>query len=160
MDDFKDTIADHNARAARYYAGVNPIIETMSPEQASAALDAWKAGLRGVDLASAMTGLFQVPEIDFAEAFGLAVVTRALEIAGEYDDVLRPDPQGEERVPMGEFEEAKLFYIPARHTYRVELGDLFEEFRAGWEPRFGIDAADGQMAEEVLDRLLAAAAAR
>lgn len=160
MDETKDSIADHNARTARYYKTVAPIIEAMSPEQASAALASWKAGVRGGDLGSAMTDLFQVPDIELPEAFGAAVVSRALEIAGEYDAVLRPDPQNEERVLMGEFDEAKLYYVPARHTYRVELGDLFEEFRAGWEPIFGIDVADAQVAEEILDRLLAAAASR
>ncbi|MNU29070.1 hypothetical protein D3C71_175170 [compost metagenome] len=160
MDGTKDSVAEHNARAARYYAVATPILEAMSSEQAADALAAWKAGRRGADLGAAMSGLFQVPDVEFPEAFGNAAVTRALEIVGEYDEELRPNPQNEERVLMGEFEQAKLYYVPARHTYRVELGDLFEEFRAGWEPVFGIDVADAQVAEEVLDRLLAASASR
>jgi hypothetical protein len=64
---------------------------------------------------------------------------------------------GEGRVLMGEFDDAKLFYVPVRHRYRVELGEFHEEFPATWEPVFGIDVADMQMAEEALDRLLAAA---
>jgi hypothetical protein len=160
MDDFKDTITEHNARTARYYEVVSPIVAAMTPEQSSAALDAWKGGSRGRELGLAMQAMLQAPEIEFPEAFGVAVVTRALEIADEYDDELRPNPQNEERVPMAEFENAILYYIPARHTYRVELGDLFEEFRAGWEPLFGIDVADAQVAEEVLDRLLSKAASR
>jgi hypothetical protein len=62
--------------------------------------------------------------------------------------------EAEQRVPMGEFEDARLYYVPSRRCYRVELGDLHEEFPASWEPVFGMDVADAQVAEEVLDRLL------
>lgn len=160
MDGLKDSVAGHNARTARYYEVATPLLAAMSSEQAAGALAAWKAGRRDADLGAAMAGLFQVADIKFPEAFGNAAVTRALEIVGEHDEELRPDPQNEERVLMGEFEQAKLYYVPARHAYRVELGDIFEEFRAGWEPVFGIDVADAQVAEEVLDRLLAASASR
>lgn len=160
MDDVKDTNMEHNAMAARYHEMVSPIVAAMTAHQSSAALAAWKGGIRGKELGLAMQAMLHAPKTEFPEAFGVAVVTRALEIADEYDEDLRPDTQNEERVPMAEFENAVLYYIPARHTYRVELGDLFEEFRAGWEPLFGIDTADAQVAEEVLDRLLSKAASR
>ncbi|NTF17810.1 hypothetical protein G6L37_05305 [Agrobacterium rubi] len=64
-------------------------------------------------------------------------------------------PGDGERVVMGVFEGATLLYLPALHRYRVELGDLNEEWIAVWEPAFGMDVADVQMAEEALDRLLA-----
>lgn len=65
------------------------------------------------------------------------------------------DIMDEELVPMGEFEDARLFYVPTRHAYLVVLGDLREEFRAVWEPGFGMDVDDARTAEEALDRLLA-----
>lgn len=157
-----DALVTHNRKVEAYYRALEEALMRMTCEDRQTLIALWRSGVRGVDFGQRAVQALGVSGIDpdFIEAFGIATGRDAFEKCSEFDPELRPVPDGgEERVVMGKFEEAVLYYVPSRHVYRVELGSLSEEFRATWEPVFGMDVDDTRMAEEVLDRLLAAASA-
>jgi hypothetical protein len=57
---------------------------------------------------------------------------------------------------MGAIGGGRLWYLPAKGRYRVEVGKRREEFRAAHVPRFGIDSSDRATAAAIADRLAAA----
>lgn len=151
-------IEEHNRKVLEFWTVQLPKIKAITDDQCREIFDLWADKLACNRLALEWRErLGMTFEDQYAVGIGIKIWREVLERLDEYDEDFRPRPSDLSGAGelMGEFDGATLHYSSGRHEYRVTLGDLSETFPAGYVPRFGIDVVDLQMAEEVLDRLIA-----
>lgn len=151
-----DWIEAHNKRVAAFRKEHFPRIHALTDEECKRVYARWTDPT--VDMAANRLALEFRDEFgmtwpqDHAIGVGIELIQTVLVRLDKYDPDFRPRP---EPMEMGQIGEAQLWYLPAEGKFRVELGDVSEEFRAIHSPKFGVDIDDMAIAEEVVGRLTA-----
>lgn len=149
-----DWIERHNKEVRAFRAKHFPRIKALTDDECRRIYERWTTP--GINMTANLIALEFRDELGMtwekshAVGIGMEMIREVLVRLDEYDPDFRPRPEPQLISQVGD---SSLYYLPATHMFRVEVGNKAEEFRATHAPRFGVDVADLAMAEEVAARL-------